>query len=106
MGRARYTKFRTLPTLLQLDDCLYALQPSIPHLTRSARHRWRVEGVHGTAKTLHGIARAIRRELENIKIQALPTAIAVNLKKLAAAVILLLCTAMEIRAARTIPTAG
>ena len=26
-------------TLLPLDDCLYALQPSIPHLTRSARHR-------------------------------------------------------------------
>ena len=24
-------------TLLPLDDCLYALQPSIPHLTRSAR---------------------------------------------------------------------
>lgn len=23
-------------TLLPLDDCLYALQPSIPHLTRSA----------------------------------------------------------------------
>ena len=27
------------PTLLALDDCLYALQPSIPHLTRSALHR-------------------------------------------------------------------
>jgi len=26
-------------TLLQLDDCLYALQPSIPHLTRSSLHR-------------------------------------------------------------------
>jgi hypothetical protein len=26
-------------TLLALDDCLYALQPSIPHLTRSALHR-------------------------------------------------------------------
>jgi transposase InsO family protein len=25
--------------LLPLDDCLYALQPSIPHLTRSALHR-------------------------------------------------------------------
>ncbi len=25
-------------TLLPLDDCLYALQPSIPHLTRSALH--------------------------------------------------------------------
>jgi transposase-like protein len=26
-------------TLLPLDDCLYALQPSIPHLTRSALNR-------------------------------------------------------------------
>ena len=30
--------FRKL-TLLPLDDCLYALQPSIPSLTRSALHR-------------------------------------------------------------------
>ncbi len=26
-------------TLLPLDDCLYALQPSLPHLTRSSLHR-------------------------------------------------------------------
>lgn len=26
-------------TLLSLDDCLYGLQPTIPHLTRSALHR-------------------------------------------------------------------
>src|SRR4051812_12653860 len=26
-------------TLLPLDDCLYALQATIPHLTRSALHR-------------------------------------------------------------------
>ena len=26
-------------SLLPLDDCLYALQPAIPHLTRSSRHR-------------------------------------------------------------------
>lgn len=26
-------------TLLPLDDCLYALQTSIPHLTRSSLHR-------------------------------------------------------------------
>ncbi|KTQ83945.1 transposase [Aureimonas ureilytica] len=26
-------------TLLPLDDCLYALQPTLPHLTRSALHR-------------------------------------------------------------------
>jgi hypothetical protein len=28
-------------TLLPLDDCLYALQPTIPHLTRSSLHRKR-----------------------------------------------------------------
>lgn len=27
-------------TLLPLDDCLYALQPTIPHLTRSSLHRF------------------------------------------------------------------
>ena len=27
------------PTLLPLDGCLYALQPSVPHLTRSSLHR-------------------------------------------------------------------
>lgn len=26
-------------TLLPLDDCLYALEPTIPHLTRSSLHR-------------------------------------------------------------------
>jgi len=64
------------------------------------RHRWRVEGTHGTAKTLHGLARAIRRGLENMKIQALLTAIAMNLKKLAAGRILFLCLIIEVRAAR------
>ena len=29
-------------TLLPLDDCLYALQPAIPHLTRSSLHRCRI----------------------------------------------------------------
>jgi transposase InsO family protein len=35
-------------TLLPLDDCLYALQPSLPHLTRSSLHR---------CLRRHGIAR-------------------------------------------------
>jgi hypothetical protein len=35
---AMIVAFRRL-TLLPLDDCLYALQPSIPHLSRSALHR-------------------------------------------------------------------
>ncbi len=33
-------------TLLPLDDCLYTLQPSIPHLTRSALHRCLQRQVH------------------------------------------------------------
>ncbi|WP_026258952.1 IS481 family transposase [Uliginosibacterium gangwonense] len=35
---ASVVAFRKL-TLLPLDDCLYALQPSLPHLTRSSLHR-------------------------------------------------------------------
>lgn len=59
------------------------------------RHRWQVEGAHGTAKTLHGLARAIRKGLENMKIQALLTAIAMNLKKLAAALMMLVYSIIE-----------
>lgn len=55
------------------DQCLYQ------------RHRWRSEGFHGEAKNWHGLARAIRRGLANMKIQAYLTAAAVNLKRLAAA---------------------
>ena len=56
------------------------------------RHRWRVEGVHGEAKTLHGLARAVRRGLANMRIQAFLTAAAINLKRLAAALIAVLCS--------------
>jgi hypothetical protein len=38
------------------------------------RHRWRSEGFHGEAKTWHGLARAVRRGLDNMRIQALLTA--------------------------------
>jgi transposase len=46
------------------------------------RHRWRSEGFHGEAKTWHGLARAVRRGLQNMRIQAFLTAAAVNLKRL------------------------
>ena len=59
-----------------------------------SRHRWLVEGVHGLAKTLHGMARAARRGLENMKIQALLTATAINLKRLAKAILLALIHAL------------
>ena len=59
-----------------------------------SRHRWWVEGAHGLAKTLHGMARAARRGLENMKIQALLTATAINLKRLAKAFLLALIHAL------------
>ena len=54
------------------------------------RHRWRSEGFHGEAKTWHGLARAVRRGLGNMRIQAFLTAAAVNLKRLATAFLLVL----------------
>ncbi|NLW83344.1 MAG: hypothetical protein GXY41_02910 [Phycisphaerae bacterium] len=56
--------------------------------TLYTRHRWRVEGVHGEAKTQHGLRRAARRGLWNVAIQAYLTAVVMNLKRLAA---VLLC---------------
>jgi hypothetical protein len=54
------------------------------------RHRWRSEGFHGEAKTWHGLARAVRRGLDNMRIQAFLTAAAINLKRLAAALLAVL----------------
>jgi IS5 family transposase len=48
------------------------------------RHRWRVEGAHGEAKTQHGLRRAARRGLANVSIQVYLTAAVMNLKRLAA----------------------
>lgn len=51
--------------LLPLDDCLYALQPTIPHLTRSALHR---------CLQRHGISRLqmLRGQAHSTKVQAHP----------------------------------
>ena len=48
-------------TLLPLDDCLYALQPTIPHLTRSSLHRCLQR--HGVSRLpeLRGEARPKKR---------------------------------------------
>jgi hypothetical protein len=51
----------------------------------SRRHRWRSEGFHGEAKTWHGLARAVRRGLQNMRIQSFLTAAAINLERRAAA---------------------
>lgn len=68
------------------------------------RHRWRVEGVHGEAKTCHGLARAVRRGLWNMRIQAYLTAAAINLKRLAAFAAALLLLVLEHAAERTPPS--
>ena len=55
-----------------------------------ASHRGRVEGVQGEAKTWHGLARAVRRGLGNMQIQAYLTATVINLTRLAAALLVLM----------------
>ena len=64
------------------------------------RHMWRSEGYHGEAKTWHGLARAVRRGLENMKIQSYLTAAAINLKRLAAALAASLLALWRARVAR------
>ena len=54
-----------------------------PTREKYRRHRWRVEGVHGRAKTQHGLRRAARRGLANVSIQSYLTATAMNLQCLA-----------------------
>ena len=49
------------------------------------RHRWCSEGFHGEVKNWHGLRRAVRRGLGNMKIQSCLTAAAINLKRLATA---------------------
>ena len=65
-------------------------------------HRIRVEGVRGEAKTWHGLARAIRRGLANMRIQAFLTAVVINLKRLAAAILIGLLAAVAIGAAKAV----
>ncbi len=48
------------------------------------RHRGLVEGIHGEAKTQHGLRRAVRRGLSNVAIQVYLTAAVINLKRLVA----------------------
>jgi glycosyltransferase involved in cell wall biosynthesis/transposase len=48
------------------------------------RHRWMIEGRIAEAKLCHGMARAVRRGLSNLNIQLLLTAMAIDLKRLAA----------------------
>ena len=58
-------------------------KPDRKFIETYSRHRWKVEGMHGEAKTQHGLRRAVRRGLENMSIQAYLTAAVINLKRLA-----------------------
>jgi len=44
-----------------LDDCLYALQPTIPHLTRSSLHHWMQRHNEGSCFILPPCACVVRR---------------------------------------------
>lgn len=57
--------------------------PDPKFTTMYRRHRWKLEGMHGEAKTQHGLRRAVRRGLDNVAIQAYLTAAVINLKRLA-----------------------
>lgn len=61
------------------------------------RHRWRAEGVHGEAKTQHGLRRAVRRGLANVSVQAYLTATVINLKRLAASAFTCACIERLVR---------
>lgn len=60
-------------------------KPDKEFVSTYKRHRGLVEGMHGEAKTQHGLRRAVRRGLSNVAIQAYLTAAVINLKRLAAA---------------------
>lgn len=63
--------------------------PDQEYVSTYKRHRWQVEGMHGEAKTQHGLRRAVRRGLSNVAIQAYLIAAVINLKRLAVSVGLL-----------------
>ena len=59
-------------------------KPDKKFIETYSRHRWKIEGMHGEAKTQHGLRRAVRRGLANVSIQAYLTAVVINLKRLVA----------------------
>jgi transposase len=76
-------------TVLIIDDYPAVLRARRRVLCTNARtarlytrHRILAEGMHGEAKTQHGLRRAVRRGLANMAIQAYLTAIVINLKRL------------------------
>jgi len=71
------------PALLRARRRATRRDPQWKHLYR--RHRTMIEGVHGEAKTQHGLHRATRRGRWNVAIQCYLTAAVINLKRLAKA---------------------
>ena len=57
-------------TLLPLDDCLYALQPTIPHLTRSSLHRCLQR--HGIADCRRSREQACQEKVQDLSDRLLP----------------------------------
>ena len=46
------------------------------------RHRCQAEGIYGEAKGEHGLRRAVRRGIRNMRIQSYLTSAVINLKRL------------------------
>ena len=65
-------------TLLPLDDCLYSLQPTIPHLSRSSLHRClqrhdiRCLAGHASMPEKEPLARGRGRQADKEEVQSLP----------------------------------
>ena len=99
-GRARWCWFRMrTPALLRASRRHARWGEEERRMHR--RHMWRSEGYHGEAKTWRGLARAVRRGLENMKIQSYHlTAAAINLKRLTAALLARLRALWTARVAR------
>ncbi|WP_232224313.1 transposase [Candidatus Paracaedibacter symbiosus] len=53
-------------------------------LKKLQERMWKMEGIIAEAKTLHGLSQAKYRRLEKVQIQALMTAIALNIKRIQA----------------------
>src|SRR6478735_6214108 len=69
-------------TLLPLDDCLYALQPTIAHLTRSSLHRCLQR--HGISRLPEVEAASLRRKSSRLIRSAISTSTSLSSRPLKA----------------------
>ena len=68
--------------LLPLDDCLYALQPTIPHLTRSSLHRCLPAPRHRAADCRRSKAASLQRKSSGLIRSAISTSISLRSRPL------------------------